>query len=287
MAEPENLHVVPIDDFADPRVAEYANLRDMDLRSRVRGGPVPLPDGGLFVAEGEWVVQRLVGSRYRTRSVMTNASRLESARPWLATLPPATPVYLVTDALLDRIVGFKFHRGMLAIGEAGPPLSLDAALERAVVAVVLEDTANLDNVGSLFRSVAAFCGVDGRGAVLLNERCCDPLYRKAVRVSMGHVLRVPFTTLAPWPDGLGRLKAMGFTVLALSPRADAESLEEVASTPPARVALLLGAEGPGLTAEAMGAADRVVRIPISADVDSLNVAVAGAIALHQLAPIRS
>src|SRR5947207_3361288 len=120
-----SLDITPIADFSDPRVAEYLNLRDLDLRARTVGGPIPLPPGGLFVAEGELVVHRLIGSRFRTRSILTNRTRLESSRPILERLPEATPIYLVTDALIDQILGFKFHRGILAVGEAGPPLPLD------------------------------------------------------------------------------------------------------------------------------------------------------------------
>jgi tRNA G18 (ribose-2'-O)-methylase SpoU len=277
------LNILPISDPADPRVAEYANLRDLDLRARPVGGPIPLPPHGLFIAEGELVVHRLIASRFKTRSVLTNRSRLETSRPILDRLPESTPVFLVTDALIDGILGFKFHRGILAVGEAGPPLALEDTLRSATLITVLEDLANLDNVGAVFRNTAAFAGP--HGAVLLNDRCCDPLYRKAIRTSMGHVLRVPFTTLAPWPAALATLKEAGFTLLALSPRPDAIPLDRLAAAPPPKAALMLGAEGPGLSDAAMAAADLIVRIPIDQGADSLNVAVAAAVALHRLSPL--
>src|SRR5262245_43543277 len=193
-------------------------------------------------------------------------------RDALDRLPPQTPIYVTDQAIMNGVVGFNIHRGILAAGErpAAPPL--DALLARSTSVVVLEDIANHDNMGGIFRAAAALAGMPSPSApgvsILLSPRCCDPLYRQAIRVSMGTVLHVPFARLSPWPEALSRLKEAGFTLIALTPRAGAIPIDQV--RPPARCALLLGAEGPGLTPAAVEAAPLHVRIPIDSRVDSLN-----------------
>jgi tRNA G18 (ribose-2'-O)-methylase SpoU len=266
-----------IDDLDDPRVAPYRALRERELRT--------LPEAreqGWFVAEGKLVFERLLASRYRVLSAFVDERRLEELAPALARLPAGTPVYAAPLELHARISGAKFHQGLLALGEAGAPRSAREIVESATCLVVLEGLVNHDNLGAVFRNVAALAGAGG--GVLLDPRSVDPLYRKALRVSMGWVLHVPFARVAPWPAGLDVVRAAGFQLVALTPRAGAVDLERVAAMRPPRVALLVGAEEPGLSEEALAAADLRARIPIARSVDSLNLAAATAIALHRLAP---
>ena len=254
------------------------NLKDAWLAIG-RGEATPDQRAGLFIAEGELVVRQLLASRYGVVSVLATPTRLASLGDALDPLPEAVPVYEASRAVLERIVGFDLHRGVLALGLRPDPPGLDALLADAPACVVLEDLANHDNVGGIFRSVAA---LGGRSTpVLLSPRCCDPLYRKAVRVSMGQVLHVPWARLEPWPGGLEQVRQAGFCVVALTPGYDTEPIEAVGSMP-GRVALLLGAEGAGLSEAAVCAVDVRVRIPIDPSVDSLNVVVAASIALHRL-----
>jgi len=260
--------LVPIDDPADARLEAYRDIRERDMVGR----------RGLFVAEGETVLRVLAGQdRFRPVSVLIAGKRLEKLSPILDALPADTPVYLARQPVLDGIVGFQLHRGILAIAEKAPPLSADgllAGLPANALVMALAGIANHDNMGGLFRNAAAF-GVD---AVLLDPTCCDPLYRKAIRVSVGGVLRVPFASLDEGEDLVGLLERHGFTPLALSP-----SGQMPLSRLPAmnRPALLLGAEGPGLPGATLVRC-RTVSIPMAPGFDSLNVAVAAGIALHQL-----
>lgn len=270
------LNLVEVSDLADPRLADYATLRDAELRHRERGES----PGGRFMAEGELVVRRLLDSQFRPVSVLLTATRLEALRDALVRLPAGTPVYLAGQNLMNEVVGFNIHRGVLASAERGPGLDPSRLLERCRTLVALEGLTNHDNVGGIFRSVAALAGP--ASGVLLSPGCCDPLYRKSIRVSMGHALRIPFAVLAPWPDALAGVRAAGFTVIAMTPGAGAVPIQELRLGAGRRALLLLGAEGPGLSPEAMRAADLCVRIPISPDVDSLNVGTAAAIALHRM-----
>jgi tRNA G18 (ribose-2'-O)-methylase SpoU len=230
------------------------------------------------IAEGVPVVRRLLGSPYPVRAVLGVPARVAALRADLD--PLDVPVYLGSADLMARVVGFHLNRGVLASADRAPQPALPALLAGARRVLVCEGINDHENLGALFRNAAAL-GVD---AVLFGERCADPLYRRSVRVSMGHVLRVPFGTLpalAAWPAGLGLLRAAGFTVLALTPRPEATALAEVDGTA-GRLALLVGAEGTGLTEPALAAADARVRIPMADGVDSLNVATAAAIALYAL-----
>jgi len=256
-----------IDDLDDPRVVDYRDVKDAELRLR----------RGLFVAEGRTPVQALLRSTFRTRSVLATERWLAG----LAPLPPGTPLYTTSEATLRGIVGFHFHRGCLALGERGEPRAPAALLPAARLVVVLEDLTKADNVGGVFRNALAF----GADAVLLSPGCCDPLYREAIRVSMGGTLRTPFARIADWPAGLEALGAAGLMILALVPRADGAEVAELGATRPLpeRVALLLGTEGAGLSAPARRAADVEVAIATAPEVDSLNVATASGIALHHIA----
>jgi tRNA G18 (ribose-2'-O)-methylase SpoU len=255
------LRRVAIDDPDDPRLADYRALRDAELQ-------------GAFIAEGALVVRQLLRSPYRVRSVLVTPRKLAALD---ADLPPDVTVYVAPRELLRAVVGFDLHRGAVAAAERPPPADAAAIARRARSLLVVEDVSDAENMGSLFRNAAAF-GVD---AVLLSPRCCDPLYRRAVRVSMGHVLHVPFARLAPWPSSLDDVvRAAGFTTVALTPGADAVDVDRV--PPPPRPAILVGAEGPGLTDAALASADLRVRIPMRPGVDSINVAAAAAVAFHRL-----
>lgn len=256
----------------DPRVAGYRRLRDGELmRSR-----------GLFVAEGRLIVRRVVESdRFRVQSVLVNDAALHDLESVIAGLGADVPTFVSGAKELAEIAGYHVHRGCLALVHRPPPMPVGALVAAATILVVLEGVSNADNVGGIFRNAAAF-GADG---VLLSPTCCDPLYRKAIRTSMGATLRMPFACAGAddWPRVLTRVKTYGFTIVALTPREPSETLEAFAARPRApRIALIMGTEGAGLTPAVEVAADYRVRIPISDSVDSLNVAVAAGIALREL-----
>jgi len=261
--------IIPIDDPEDPRIAAYRDVRERDLVGR----------DGQFIAEGAVVVRSLVAaSRHRALSLLLADKRVEAMAPLLAKLPAGTPVYAAGQAVLDRIVGFPLHRGILALGEKAPlPSAADLLAETGTPARVLMlfGIGNHDNLGGLYRNAAAF-GADG---VILDSGCCDPLYRKAIRVSVGATLLVPTARLAADEDPLALLDHAGFEAIALSP-GGAETL--AALTPPRRAALLFGSEGPGLPAALLARA-RTVRIPMAGGFDSLNVATTSGIVLHHVA----
>jgi tRNA G18 (ribose-2'-O)-methylase SpoU len=262
------LPVVPIADPDDERVADYRHLTDAGWRRQVEG------EHGLFVAEGTLVIRQVLRRGHRLRSVLLARNRQEALAADLAGVD--APVYVAEPAVLDAVAGFHAHRGALAAVERPALPEPEALLGSARMVAVLEDVNDHENLGAVFRNAAGL-GVD---AVLLSPGCCDPLYRRAVRVSMGHVLSVPWTRLEPWPEGLEWLRRNGFTLLALTPDPGADPLPSTPAGP--RVAVLLGAEGPGLSPSALAAADRRLRIPLAAGVDSLNLASAAAIAFHAL-----
>lgn len=238
------------------------------------GDPSWLQTQGLFVAEGRLVVQRLLETpRFAIDSILLTAA---AHRALEARLAPHLPILVADQAIVNGVTGFNFHRGCLALVHRPEPSGV-AVLAGARRVVVLEGIGNPDNIGGIFRSAAAL----GADAIVLDPGCGDPYYRKAVRTSMGAVLRLPFVRLDPWPDGLEALRAMGFTLAALSP-VGATRVDEFARrlAPDASVALLAGAEGAGLTRAAQAMADATVRIPIDARSDSLNVVMAVSIALH-------
>jgi tRNA G18 (ribose-2'-O)-methylase SpoU len=255
-----------LDRHDDPRIAAYAEVGDHE-RIRARG---------LFVAEGRLVCRRLIESRrFDVDSVVVTPAALHGLSDLLEAVD--WPVYVCGRDVVQTLTGIDFHRGCLALARrpAAPlPLSHFAGARRLLA---LEDVGNPDNLGGLFRVGAAF-GVDG---VLLAPSCADPFYRKSIRTSVGHVLRVPFTAIDRWPGELEGLRGSGFRIVALSPDASATPLRDFAAAiaPDCPAILMLGGEGSGLTREAMNIADHIVRIPMAAGVDSLNVTVAAGIAL--------
>lgn len=259
-----------VHDAADPRVADYVGLTDAARRMRHE------PGAGFFIAEGEKVVARAAAAGYPPRSLLLSPSRLDDLDPALHTL--GCPVLVASFDVLREVTGFHVHRGVLASFGRLPVPSAAIVLETARRVVVMEEVTNHTNLGAVFRSAAAL----GMDAVLLGPRSCDPLYRRCVRVSMGQVLAVPYAYLDRWPEGLGDLRDAGFRVLALTPSPAATALDRLAVGDHERVAVVLGAEGPGLTEEAMAASDERVRIPMSAGVDSLNVAAAAAVTFWAL-----
>jgi tRNA G18 (ribose-2'-O)-methylase SpoU len=232
--------------------------------------------GGFFVVEGPLAIAELLSSGYRVRSVLASSRAEARARALLG--PRDVPLHVLPQDQVDRLTGFHYHRGLLASADRRPlpdPAEVTAGATRVAV---LEGLNDHENLGAVFRNARAF----GVGAVVLDPTAADPLYRRSVRVSQGHVLRVPWARAADWPGELDRLRAEGFTVLALTPDRTAPAIEVVAADPPPRVAFLLGAEGPGLSPAARSRADLQVRIPTADEVDSLNVATAAAIAFHRL-----
>ncbi|WP_203711838.1 TrmH family RNA methyltransferase [Asanoa siamensis] len=260
--------VTVITDPGDERLGDYRALTDVELRTRWE------PPHGLFIAEGELVLRRALRAGYRPRSFLVDEKRVDQ----LGDLADIAPVYAGGQPVLEQVTGFHVHRGVLASFHRRPLPHLDAILAGARRLAVLEDINNHTNVGAIFRGAAAL-GVD---AVLLSPTCADPLYRRSVRVSMGEVFAVPYATLAPWPEALTRLKDAGFTVIAMTPGVDTVPLQRLTESQRAKAALLLGAEGPGITPGAIRASDVRVAIPMRRGVDSLNVAAAAAVAFWEL-----
>lgn len=253
------MHVIT--DPADPRLADYVGLTDVVRRTKHE------PEAGFFLAEGVPVIQRAARAGYPLRSVLLAENR---------ELPdglPEAPVFRASFPVLEAVTGFHVHRGALASFGRLPLPDAETVLRDAHRVVVLEDVNNHTNLGAIFRSAAGL-GID---AVLLTPTCCDPLYRRAVRVSMGEVFALPYAYLE-WPGGLQTLRTAGFRVLALTPAPDAVRLEQIVLHEDERAALLLGAEGPGLSETALLGSDTRVRIPMARGVDSLNVANAAAVA---------
>ena len=261
--------LIAVDDPADPRLEPYRDIRERDLVGR-RGG---------FIAEGEVVLRQLVrGGRHGLDSLLLAEKRAASLQPLLDALAPDTPVYVAPQAVLEGVAGFDLHRGILGFGRRRPAEDAGGLLaglgERALV-LGLVGIGNHDNMGGLFRNAAAF----GVGALLLDATCCDPLYRKAIRVSVGAALTLPFAYVHDGRAMVDLLGGHGFDVIALSGSATA-TLLQVTRQP--RAALLLGPEGPGLPPEVLAVA-RGVAILMAGEIDSLNVAVAAGVALHHLA----
>ena len=255
-------NLVVIDDFQDPRLDPYRDVKDRDVKGRFDG----------FMAEGRFVIERLLTSSLaETLSVLTTPERW----PHLNTvgLAPDVPVYLVKQEIMNRVIGFDLHRGYLALGRLRQsPQPKDLLRPGSLLVIALSGIANTDNMGGLFRNAAAF-GVD---AVILDQKCCDPFYRKALRVSMGASLCVPHIRLEKTDSLLDVLNANGLSGFALSPNKGCV-LSQVKI--PQRACLIFGSEGPGLDARLMEQVDRVT-IPMRGDFDSLNVATASGIALH-------
>jgi tRNA G18 (ribose-2'-O)-methylase SpoU len=261
--------ILSIDDPRDIQLAAYRNVSDHDL----------LVEHGLFAAEGRLVVRRLLESnRFPTRSVMVTEAALAPLRD-AVDANPYLPVYVVPQEVMDGITGFNMHRGCLALGERPQPAVWRDVAAEAQRLLVLERVSNADNVGALFRNAAAF-GVD---AVLLERTCIDPMYRKAIRTSMGASLTMPFATIEPWPAVLHDLARDGWSIIAMTPAPQSPAFRDVVpALAGTRVAVVVGHEGDGVSAEALDACTHQARIPMTPGVDSLNVATAAAIALYEL-----
>ncbi|MFH8977302.1 TrmH family RNA methyltransferase [Streptomyces sp. NPDC017890] len=263
--------LIMIDDPDDPRLHDYTGLTDVELRRRRE------PAEGLFIAEGEKVIRRAGEAGYAMRSMLLSAKWVDTMRDIIDEAP--APVYVVDPALAERVTGYHVHRGALASMQRKPLPAAAGLLSAARRVVVMESVNDHTNIGAIFRSAAAL----GMDAVLLSPDCADPLYRRSVKVSMGAVFSVPYARLDTWPAGLGTVREAGFTLLALTPDDRAEALDEVAPHRMGRVALMLGAEGDGLSRRALAASDKWVRIPMSHGVDSLNVGAAAAVAFYAVA----
>jgi len=260
-----------VTDLGDPRLSDYTRLRDVELRKSLEA------ERGLFLAEGEKVIRRAIAAGHPIRSVLTT-------RRWLRTLEDVlgdATVYVVDDEVMSAVAGFQVHRGALASMARLPLPPTSEVVAGARRLVVLEDIVDHANVGAIFRCAAAL----GMHGVILSPRCADPLYRRAVKVSMGAVFSVPYARMDNWYTGLDELREAGFRTLALTPDQSVTPLDEVKDAD--RVALLLGTEGDGLSSRWLDQADERVCIPMSpramdAGVDSLNVVAAAAIACHTL-----
>ncbi|MGH6993886.1 MAG: TrmH family RNA methyltransferase [Caulobacteraceae bacterium] len=261
--------IIEITDPDDPRLAPFREVRERDLCGRGEG----------FIAEGKLVLAALAESRlHAAEALLIARERLGGVANLLARFGDDIPVYVPLREIMDEIVGFPIHRGVLGLGRRGtsvePEALLASAAERALV-LLLIGVSNHDNMGGLFRNAAAF----GAAGVLLDPTACDPLYRKAIRVSAGHALKVPFARLSPGEDPIALLEAAGFDTFALSPKA-ATPLSAMAR--PARAALVLGPEGEGLPPSLLDRCESL-RIEMAPRVDSLNVSTAAGIAMHHLA----
>lgn len=265
MARPE-----AVTDAADPRLVDYVGLSDPALRRLVE------PEGGLFVAEGETVIRRAVAAGCQVRSLLMSQRWAEPLQDLLDQLD--VPVYLADQDVLRTVTGYDVHRGALAALHRPAALSPAQVLAGADRVAVLEGFVDPTNVGVVFRAAAAL----GLDSVLLDPTCADPLYRRAVKVSMGAVFSVPSARISRWPAGLDEVRAARLTILALTPAADAVDLAELSPGLVARCAVLLGTEGPGLSRGALAAADLRVRIPMHHKVDSLNVGAAAAVAFWSI-----
>jgi tRNA G18 (ribose-2'-O)-methylase SpoU len=258
-----------LEDPADPRAADYAHI----------GDPRWLRDRGLFVAEGRLVVERLIAAgRFTLRSILLTSPAFDAMAGPLAAV--RCPVYLVSRQVMETLTGFDFHRGCLALAGREPAVGSLPSVKHRRRLLGMEGVGNPDNVGGLFRVAEAF----GAEAVLLDPASGDPLYRKAIRTSMGAVLRLPFVRLASWPADLEGMRDDGFKVVALTPRQSAAPLDECSRLirQEDRLIVIVGAEGPGLSEPVLRLADALVRIPVVEGVDSLNVVVAAGIALAAL-----
>ena len=268
--------LVPIDQADDARLADYVQLREVNLRRLLE------EEHGLFIAEGDKVIRRAADAGYEPRSFLL-------APRWLATLQdvlekwPETPVYVVSEELAEQVTGFHVHRGALASYRRQAVADLDTLLDgvgaRGRIAI-FDDIVDHTNVGAGFRAAAAM-GVD---AVLVSPTCADPLYRRSVKVSMGTVFQVPWTRLASWPGDLALLQERGFVTAAFALTDASISLDELTARHDDKLALIFGTEGHGLKQHVLDRADLTVRIPMAGGVDSLNVASSAAVAFYATRP---
>lgn len=270
------VHVIDVESLEDPRLDGYRNLKDAQLRLR----------RGEFIVEGRGTLRRMIrDSPLKLHSALVSHAAFDAQRDLLEELDEATPVFRIEGPLMSGVAGFKIHRGCLGLAERPLDASLESLVSRltakpgASLIVVLESLTNHDNVGGIFRSAMAF----GADAVILCPRCCDPLYRKAIRTSIAATLCVPFARADRWPEEpLRALKSAGYSLVAVDPRGEPldPATPGLAPGAPSRVALLLGTEGTGITPAARALADHCLRIDMAPGFDSLNVGTAGAIAMH-------
>lgn len=270
----DGLNVADVDDPDDPRLDDFRDLNSVDRRP-------DLPSGkGLVIAEGVLVVQRMLASRFDPHALLGTDRRLAELRDDLA--GTGIPYYRASADVMARAIGFHLNRGVLAAARRPPELGVDEVLDGARTVAVLEGVNDHENLGSIFRNAAGL-GVD---AVVFGSGCADPLYRRAVRVSMGHALLVPYARATRWPEALDTLRDNGFRLLAMTPRPTACALAEaMTAARDRRVAVLVGAEGPGLTPATLRSSDVLVRIPMARGTDSLNVATAAALAFYERARV--
>ncbi|MEU3469636.1 TrmH family RNA methyltransferase [Streptomyces sp. NPDC048387] len=263
--------LITIEDPDDPRLRDYTGLTDVELRRRRE------PAEGLFIAEGEKVIRRAKDAGYEMRSMLLSAKWVDVMRDVIDEIP--APVYAVSPDLAERVTGYHVHRGALASMQRKPLPTAQELLSSARRVAVMEAVNDHTNIGAIFRSAAAL----GMDAVLLSPDCADPLYRRSVKVSMGAVFSVPYARLEAWPKSLDAVREAGFKLLALTPHEKASPIDVAAPHTLERVALMLGAEGDGLSTQALVAADEWVRIPMAHGVDSLNVGAAAAVAFYAVA----
>ena len=259
--------VIEVTTLDDPRLADYSHQTDVALR-KAQG-----TEHGLYLAESALVLERALRAGHRPRSVLALGGTVDEARELVG---DGVPIFSGPGELLAELTGYVLHRGLIAAMHRPALPTVESLLRDARRVVILENVADPTNVGAIFRSVAGI----GADAVLVTPRCSDPFYRRAIRVSMGTVLQVPWTRLGDW--SMAREQLTGFHIAALALTPDAVSLRSFAATAPERVALVLGAEGDGLTPEALAAADTIVQIPMAHGIDSLNVAATAAVAMWSL-----
>lgn len=270
--------VVDIDDPADPRVDDFRDLNSTDRRPDLKVLAGGLPGKGLVIAEGVLVAQRMIASRFAPHAFLGVDKRLTELAPTLTDPAVAgVPFYRASAAVMAEVVGFHLNRGVLGVARRPTPLALADVLAEARTVAVLEGVNDHENIGSIFRNAAGL-GVD---AVIFGGACADPLYRRSVRVSMGHALLVPFAHTQSWPGDLDLLRDNDFRIVSLTPDEAAIPLSEAVTAE--RVAFMVGAEGPGLSETAMRAGDVRARIPMARGTDSLNVATAAALAFYERA----
>ena len=271
----DGVDVQDVSDPDDPRLDDFRDLNSVDRRP-------DLPTGkGLVIAEGVLVVQRMLASRFSPHALLGTDRRLAELEHDL--VGAEAPFYRATADVMARVVGFHLNRGVLAAARRAPEAGVAQVVDGARTVAVLEGVNDHENLGSIFRNAAGL-GVD---AVVFGSGCADPLYRRAVRVSMGHALLVPYARATSWPGDLALLKEKGFRLLAMTPHSEAGTLAEaMAAARDERIAVVVGAEGPGLTSATLRLSDVRVRIPMSRGTDSLNVATAAALAFYERARLR-
>ena len=268
------MNVVRIDDINSPELDVYARLTQAQLRSRQN------PDRGLFIAEGTKVIELAIAAGVKPVSFLVEERHIDGKARHILELHPDIPVYTSDSAVLKNLTGYELTRGVLCAMQRPASTELGDICTRASRLAIVEDVGDASNLGAIFRNAAAL-GMDG---IILSPSCCDPLYRKAVRTSMGTVFQIPWTRLScPWPStGMNIIKGYGFTTAALALKEDALSIEDPSLADIDKLAVILGTEGSGLCNETIELSDKCVYIPMSAGVDSLNVAAAAAVAFWQL-----